>query len=135
MDCTYESKAKRVVAKAEDVYARLSDFNSLSSAMPANLVKDWEATPDDCHFSIEKFGRVGLRIEDRTPHSTIKYGHDGSFPFDMNIWVQIKQLDDGDCALKVTLKADLNLMAKMVAAKPLQNLVDSMADSMSRASY
>ena len=135
MESKYESKIKVVKASAEQVYARLSDFSRLGEAMPKNLVQDWEATADDCHFSIDKLGRVGLKIVDREPGSTVKYGLDGSLPLDMNLWVQVKEVGEGDSRLKVTMKANLNPMVKMVVGSKLQQVVDQMADSMSRHNW
>ncbi len=135
MDCKYESKIKAVSGNAENIYARLSNFSSLGSAMPSGIVNDWQATETECKFTIDKIGRVGLQIEDRTPNSMIKYGHDGTLPFDLNLWVQIKQVSEGESRLKVTLRADLNPMIKLVAGSKMQELVDKMADSMSRQIY
>ncbi|MBQ3634362.1 MAG: hypothetical protein II951_01955 [Bacteroidales bacterium] len=135
MECKYESKVKAVAGNVENIYSRLSNFSRLGAAMPPQFAKDWVATETDCHFTIDKLGRVGLKIEDMQPYSVIKYGHDGSLPFDLNLWVQMKPMEDNNSCLKVTLKANLNPLVKLAIGSKLQDMVDKMAETMSKSSY
>lgn len=136
MDCKYESAIKVVLGSAENVYARLSDMSNFSNALPPNdKISNFVATTDTCHFAIEGMGEMGLRIAERKENSFVKYTADGSVRFNFNLWVQMKGVSETESRLRVTLKADLNPMLKMMAAKPLQKFVDSLADGISKQQY
>ena len=72
---------------------------------------------------------MGLRIVDRKVCDYVKYAADGTVQFNFNLWVQMKEVAPYDSRIKVTLKADLNPMMKMLVSKQVQKFVDMMADA------
>lgn len=129
METKFESAIKVVRNSANAIYERLADMRSLSSLIPPDKVKDFEATSDECSFTVDKIGRMGLKIVDRKENDFVKYGANGTVQFNFNIWVQMKEVAAYDSRIKVTLKADLNPMMKMLVNKHLQKFVDMMADA------
>ena len=129
METKFESAIKVVRNSANTIYERLADMRSLSSLIPPDKVKDFEATSDECSFTVDKIGRMGLKIVDRKENDFVKYGANGTVQFNFNIWVQMKEVAAYDSRIKVTLKADLNPMMKMLVNKHLQKFVDMMADA------
>ncbi|MBN2744064.1 MAG: SRPBCC family protein [Marinilabiliaceae bacterium] len=129
MNSTFESSVKSVSYAPESIYNLLCDFNNFSDVIQNDKVKDWQSTTDTCRFKVEGVGEVGLRIIDREPFSTIKYTADGKTPFNFYLWVQIKAVADDDSRIKLTIKADMNPMMKMVASQPIQKFLDMLADA------
>lgn len=129
MNTTFESSVKSVSYAPESIYNLLCDFNNFSDVIQNQKVKDWESTTDTCRFKVEGVGEVGLRIIDREPFSTIKYTADGKTPFNFYLWVQIKEVAGSDSRIKLTIKADMNPMMKMVASQPIQKFLDMLADA------
>lgn len=129
MNTTFESSVKSVSYAPETIYNLLCDFNNFSDVIQNQKVKDWESTTDTCRFKVEGVGEVGLRIIDREPFSTIKYTADGKTPFNFYLWVQIKEVAGNDSRIKLTIKADMNPMMKMVASQPIQKFLDMLADA------
>lgn len=129
MNTTFESSVKSVSYAPESIYNLLCDFNNFSDVIQNQKVKDWESTTDTCRFKVEGVGEVGLRIIDREPFSTIKYTADGKTPFNFYLWVQIKEVAGNDSRIKLTIKADMNPMMKMVASQPIQKFLDMLADA------
>lgn len=135
MESTYESSIKVVTNSASVIYEKLADFQNFSGVIPADKVQNWEATRDTCRFSIENMGEIGLRIIDRQENSVVKYTADGETRFNFNLWIQMKEVEPYNSRIKVTMKADLNPMIKMMVGKYLQQFVDSLAEAISKHPY
>ena len=136
----YESSIKAVKGSAEDVYALVSDLSRVGGALsPQEFAKDVEATADECSFTVDKLGRVGVRVEERTPCSQVKYALKAQMPLGVNLYIQIKEAqrqDEGpESRVKVTLTADIPMMLKPLVGSKLQDLVDRVADVVSRRVY
>lgn len=71
-----------------------------------------------------------MRIIERKPNNTIKVEGDDSNSFKFFFWIQLKQVAENDTKIKLTLKANLNMMMQMAAKKPLQNGLNSIVDRM-----
>ncbi len=135
MNTTFESAIKEVPYPAEAVYSLLCDFTNFGEVMQNDRIKNWQSTADTCRFTIEGVGDLGLKIVDREPFSTIKYTADGKTPFNFYLWVQIKEVAQGDSRIKLTIKADMNPMMKMIASQPIQKFLDMVADAISRHQF
>ena len=80
-------------------------------------------------------GKVGLRIVETTPFDTIKYTSEGNTPVNFFLWVQIKEVEEADCRVKLTIKADMNPMIKMMAAGPIKKFLEVVADGIASHEY
>ena len=123
-----ESRIGKIQANQERVYELISDFSNLGNYVPHDQVNDFKSDTDSCSFSIDKMGQFGMKIIEREPTKTVKIANDESVPFKFNLWIQLKEVDSDDTRVKVTLKAELNPMLKMVAKKPLTQFVDKLVD-------
>ena len=131
---TYESKIQLLNSDAETAYKQLSDLRNLEKfkdLIPQDKLQDLEFEEDVCRFSVAPVGRVGLKIIDREPPKTIKFGAENS-PVSFNLWIQLVQKEIGS-KMKITLKADLPLMIKTMIGSKLQDMVDKMAEAISQA--
>ena len=133
---TYESDIKTISSSEEMVFGILSDLNNLSrlKEIPSvnNKIKDLQFDTDHCSFGVEGMGRVGFKIIEREPFNTIKLESEQS-PVHVNIWIQLKQVDENDTRMKLTLKADLPAMIKMMVDKKLKEGINAIADVLAKA--
>ena len=53
----------------------------------------------------------------------------------MNFWIQLKEVTPNDTRIKLTLKADLPMMFKMMLDKKLQNGIDQAAEMLAKFPY
>ncbi len=113
----------------------LSDFDNFKEILPGDKIKNWESNGDTCRFEVEGVGPVGLKIIDREENKTLKYTADGKVPFNFFLWIQLKEANEGESKLKVTLDANLNPMIKMVAKGPLEKFIGMLADGIAGYSY
>lgn len=134
---TYESEIKKVNSSAEDVYALVSDLSNIElfkNRIPTGKITDLTFDANSCHFGISPFGKIGVKIVDREQNKTVKYAADHS-PVDFNMWIQLKEVSAQDTRLKLTVKADLNPLIKMMVSSQLQTMLNKLADALSKLPY
>lgn len=123
-----ESRIGKIQANQDKIYELIADFNNLGKFVPHDKVADFISDIDSCSFTVDKIGKFGMRIIERDPTKLIKIANDENVPFQFKMWIQLKEVSDVDTRVKVTLKADLNPMLKMVAKKPLTTFVETLVD-------
>jgi len=132
---TYESDIKTISSNEEVVFGILSDLNNLKEILDrtplTDKVKDLEFQTDSCTFVVEGFGKMGFRIIEREPFKTIKL-HSEKAPVDLNVWIQLIQRAENDTQMKLTLKADLPAMIKMMVDKKLKEGINLIADVLAK---
>ena len=131
----YESRIGHIQSSEEKVYSFLSDFNNFREFIPEDQVQDWKSDADSCSFTIGGMGGVGLEIVERNPCSLIKMTGNGMSQVDFFLWIQLKEAGENNTRVKLTMKADLNPMIQMMAAKPLKNFLNMMVDYMENFSF
>lgn len=126
---TYESSVHKLHGTQADAYAKLADLRTLESlknSLPQDKVKNFACDQDTCTFSVDPMGSLTLRVVEREPEKTIKFGAD-NLPIAFNAWIQLKENTLGETLLKVTLKADLPFMIKAMLGDKLKNGVEQIA--------
>ena len=122
----YKSQKTKITAGDSEVFGFLSDFRNLKDLMPPQVV-NWQATIDTCSFTIQGLASLDMKMESNKPFSNVHVVSHGDNPVDYTLDYNITSLDEENCIVTVEFEADLNPFVKMVASKPLQNLVDLMA--------
>lgn len=128
-----ESKVVSIRRLDEDIYKILSNFQNFTPFAQAAKLKNWQAGEDWCRFDAQGVKEAGLRIVDREPYKTIKITGDGQIPFEFFLWIQLKQVAPYDTRMKITLKANLNFMMKMMLGSKLKQGIDAIADQIATA--
>lgn len=131
----FESDIKQVNHNDEKVFSFIADFNNFQHLIPQDKVKNWQSTKDSCRFSVEGIGDAGLRIVEKEPFKTVKYSTDGKVPFNFFLWVQLKKSTEDDTRIKLTLKADLNPMMKMMVGKQVKKFLNMLGDAIANYHY
>lgn len=126
-----ESEIKEVAKPASEVYTFLSDFRNFSNIMPEQ-VTDWQATADQCSFTIKGMASLGMRIIERRENELISITKDGKAPFDFKLHCLIGSGSNNNATVQLAFDADLNPMLKMMAEKPLKNFLDMLVDRYSK---
>lgn len=124
------SNIGKIQASDEAVYTFLSDFTNLEGFIPKDKLKDFQATPDSCKFSVPGMGEATVDILDREPFKTIKIGSQNAGPVPFFFWIQLKQVAPGDTRIRLTLHAELNMMMKMMVGKKIKPGLDALVEKM-----
>ncbi len=126
----YESKITTSSCNADKIFAAMSNLRNIekvSALIPKDKVQEIEAEEDYVRFKVDGLGqKIKIAIVDREPDKTIKYALQ-NMPMEMNFWIQLKQVAEHDTKLKLTIKADLPMMFKMMLDKKLQEGIDQAA--------
>ncbi len=120
-----------------DVFETLSDLSNLErmkDKIPQEKISDFTFDKDSCSFSINPVGKVKFSIIEREPNKTIKFKADES-PIDVTMWIQLKQVDENDTRMKLTIKAELNPFIKPMVSKPIQEGINKVADVLAAIPY
>jgi carbon monoxide dehydrogenase subunit G len=130
-----ESKIGVVPHPAEKIYRYISNFDNFRELIPPDRVSDFESTGDTCRFRVEGIGQAGLKIVEKEPPKLIKISSDEHTSFDFLLWIQIKEVSEGDSRLKITTEVHLNPMMAAMAKKPLKNFVDTLVEQAEKLSF
>lgn len=144
---TYESSIKKVNANAEDIYKILSNMNNVAKIrqmIPTNvseehadklkMLETMECTNDSVYFDAPMVGRMGILIVEREENKVVKFGGNPA-PCEFNFWIQMKQTGENESALKLTLKADIPFMIRMMIGSKLKDGIDKFADMLAQVDY
>ena len=146
----YESEVKYIASQQECVYNHLSNLKNLEPLFdPTRLselkkqhpetpdikLDNFRATADECSFSINPVGTIGVHIIEREPSKLIKLSGNKSVPFQINCWIQLLPINESNCKVKITLHADLSPMIKMLVGKHLKEGVNQIAEALSKMYY
>ena len=158
----YESNVKHIPASVEQVYAKLSNLENLRPLIdnaqdnetlkqklqeagqdPSQLdqLKNVELSSDRIAVPAGMIGTLALRIIEREENKTIKFETEQS-PVQANMWIQVLPTSelttvDGQqgTKMRLTLKADLNPMLKMMLGKKLEQGIEKFADMLAMLPY
>ena len=134
----YESKIGQIPHEDKVVYAVLSNLENLqrfSEMIPKDKVKEMEITADYIRIKIDGMAqKFTIRIVEKEEYKTIKFGVD-NIPMAVNMWIQLKQVDEQDTRIKLTIKADIPMMFRMMFEKKLQQGLDQAVDMLCQVPY
>ena len=156
----YKSEVKKIFAPIERVYERLSDLNNLAVIQQGldnpeamERIKQQagdKVSPEQLEQIVEKLrslqfdrdsvsgntpiGTATLRIIEREPDKTIKFAAEG-MPVAANMWIQLLPQNESECAMRLTLKADLNFFIRQMVGKKLEQGIDGLAQMLASLPY
>ena len=133
----FVSEIKTIPYNEADVFTMLSDLSNLErmkDKIPQEKISDFSFDKDSCSFSVNPVGKIKFSIVEREPNKTVKFKAEDS-PVDVTLWVQLKQVDENDTKMKLTIKAELNPFIKPMVSKPIQEGINKVADVLAAIPY
>lgn len=134
----YESKITSAPYSAQQIYRVLSDMRSLDRVkdlIPNDKVQEMDIEPDRVRLKVDGLAqKITIAIVDRIENNTVKFGLEG-IPMDGNFWIQLKEVSPTDTRIKLTVKADIPFMFKLMVEKKMQTGLDQAADMLAQFPY
>lgn len=134
----YESKITSAPCSASQIYRVLSNLENLERVrqfIPQDKVQEMEVSPDRVRLKVDGLAqKITIAIVDRIENDTVKFGAEG-IPMDANFWIQLKEVSPTDTRIKLTVKADIPFMFKMMLDKKLQQGLDQAAGMLAQFPY
>jgi len=137
-EAKYESKIGQVAANDKaifDVLSNLENLNKVRDLIPEDKVQELEISQDCIRMKVGGLAqKIAIRIVEKEEYKTIKFGAD-NIPMAVNVWIQLKQVADNDTRMRITLKADIPMMFRMMIDKKMQQGLDQAVDMLCQLPY
>ncbi len=133
----FVSDIKSIPFNEDRVYGMLSDLSNLEKVkglVPEDKIKDFTFDSDSCSFAVDPVGQIRFEIVEREPNKTVKFATTNS-PVPLFLWIQMKQVAEGDTRIKLTARAELNAFLKPMISKPLQDALDKVSTVLASLPY
>ncbi len=134
----YESKITSSSSSAKVVYESLGNLSNIERVrhlIPEDKISDIEIEEDAIRFKVDGLGqKVQVRLVDRKENDTLKFLIDSAV-VQANLWIQMKQVKEGDTRLKLTLKSNIPTMFKMMLGRKVQDGIDQAADMLAQMPF
>lgn len=137
-EAKYESKIGQVAASDKaifDVLSNLENLNKVRDLIPEDKVQELEISPDCIRMKVGGLAqKIAIRIVEKEEYKTIKFGAD-NIPMAVNVWIQLKQMAENDTRMRITLKADIPMMFRMMLDKKMQQGLNQAVDMLCQLPY
>lgn len=110
----------------QEFFAIVSDIRNIPALLPEQVI-NVQANEDNLSFTVQGMGSIALRVSQRITYSLVQLVPVGKTPFPFVLSVKIAGLGN-NCRVMYEIDAELNPLMAMMAKRPLQNLVDMMAE-------
>ena len=133
----FVSEVKTIPFNEDRIFNMLSDLSNLEKVqdrIPEDKIKDFEFDKDSCSFSVAPVGKITFQIVEREPNKTIKFTPTNS-PVPLFLWIQLKQVEENDTRMKLTVRAELNPFINPMVSKPLQDAIDRISTILASLPY
>lgn len=134
----YESKIGSIPNTAAKVYTVLSNLQNLErvrNLIPQDKIQELSIEPDAVRMKVDGLGQMlTFRIVDKIENDTIKFGVD-DLPIEANFWIQLKEISPTDTRVRLTLKADIPMMFRMMLEKKIQKGLDDGVQMLAQFPY
>ena len=147
---TFESNIKQIPHKQESVFNTLSDlsnlqrfkdkFEQIKDQIPEDKreqldkLKDITFDRDSISISAPMVGEIKMHIIEREFPKTIKFEAENS-PIPFFFWIQLLPTSETSCKMKLTIKAELNMLIKGMVKKPLEEGIEKVANALAMVPY
>jgi carbon monoxide dehydrogenase subunit G len=133
----FVSEIKAIPFNEDRIFNMLSDLSNLEKVkdrIPQDKIQEFEFDKDSCSFSVTPVGKITFQIVEREPYKTVKFTTSNS-PIPLYLWIQLKQIEENDTRMKLTVRADLNPFLKQMVSKPLQDALDKISTILAALPY
>ncbi|MBO4777903.1 MAG: hypothetical protein J5588_05350 [Bacteroidales bacterium] len=122
----YVSKIAKNSCQDQQLFDFVSDFRNLASMLPVEVKDKVSVTSETITIQAMQAMSITLSILEKEPYKLLKIGTEGNEMF--RIWIQLKQIAPYDTRIRVTLRANVPLIARpMLKKAKLQDFVDNLA--------
>ena len=110
----------------QELFAIVSDMRNIPALLPEQAI-NVKADEDNLAFTVQGMGSIALRVSQRITYSLVQLVPVGKTPFPFVLSIKIAGMGN-NCRVMFEIDAELNPLMAMMAKRPLQNLVDMMAE-------
>lgn len=129
-----EVKGKTITVEqpAHLLYSGFSDMRNFLRAVPPEKAADITATEDTIEGEVKGF-RMGIKVAQRHPFTSLVFEPFGNAPFPFTISVFFQAVDIRKTEFHMEISAELSFMIKAMIGSKLQEVVDQLTDQLALA--
>ncbi|MBR5250359.1 MAG: hypothetical protein IKV28_07245 [Bacteroidales bacterium] len=114
------------------LFNAFTDLRNFATNLPAEFQGKIEVTYDTLVAEMQGI-RMGIRVEDRLPYSEIRFKEEGQSPFPFKVSFHFEPVGLNQTLFHIELRAELNMMMKMMLGGKLKEVVDKLTDQIEKA--
>lgn len=107
----------------DSLYDFMGDFNNFKHLLPEDKIENFQCTTEQCSFGIKGLVPLTIKIKERQPKTRITFETLGLAKFVFTLHIHF--LEGGKT--NVQMEGDMNPFIKVMAEKPLLELINTMA--------
>lgn len=116
----------------KNLYNYLTDFKNFRDLLPEDKVENFACDEEKCSFNIKGITPLTVRIAEKVPFSKIVFESEGLAKFNFRLQANFTGDAESAGSCNIELKGDINPFIKVMAEKPLTQLVNSMAEKLGK---
>jgi carbon monoxide dehydrogenase subunit G len=131
----FESRTGKLTCTPSEIFDFVTDIRNFSQFIPEGAsVKKLNIDRDSCNFFISPLGNVSINLIEKDPHIKVIYNGNVLQSNEFSLILDINKNTAGRAEVRLRLEAHLNPLLKMMAAKPIEDLLAKMVDEMEKFS-
>jgi len=129
----FKSRTGNLTCTSSELFDFATDIRNFRQFAPeGSSVTELHIDRESCSFNITSMGKVDFGLSQKEPDNKVVYSgtvfQSNSFTLVMNIKTNTK----GMAEVQLVLTAYLNPLLKMMAAKPIESILEKMIDEMEK---
>ncbi len=129
---TITSNTHQTASSLKSIYEFLTDFRNFKDIMPEDKVENFEYDQNGCSFNIRGVTPLKVKLKEKIPFSKVIFESEGLAKFNFILEATLDGVADNQGNCNVQLHGDINPFIKVMAEKPLTQLVNTMALKLSQ---
>lgn len=105
------------------LYHFMGDFNNFKHLLPTEKIENFDCSADQCSFGIKGLMPLTIKIKESVFPNRITYETSGLAKFVFTLHIHFKNSEQ----VYIELEGDMNPFIKVMAEKPLNDLINTMA--------
>ncbi len=128
----FESRRGRLPCTAQECFEFTTDLKHFESFIPNGTITNWTAEKEYCSFNVSMLGTVTVRLSQKEMYTRVVYNGDALKKNDFELILNITDNNELPAEVNILLKAELNPMMKMIAAKPIEQFLGMLITEMEK---
>lgn len=104
----------------------MGDFNNFKHLLPEDKIENFQCTSDQCSFGIKGLMPLTIKIKEKQTHSRITFETSGLAKFVFTLHIHFPDTN----TTHIQMEGDMNPFIKVMAEKPLTDLINTMASKL-----
>lgn len=122
------SQTHPTLSSNKNLFEFMGSFNNFKHLLPEDKIENFECTDEQCSFNIKGLTKLTIHLKDKQPYDKITFQTSGLAKFVFTLHIHFLENQQSN----VELEGDMNPFIKVMAEKPLSELVNTMALKLSQ---